>query len=119
MKINDLLIEDIAWTLRNFTAKIIDWEETSSWERDHNEDPYKQAAHAMLIATKIGYGDCYPIDTFIKEVRNGSFIDNYPEIFQNEVKQNHITDNDGSGSWVDFEGNKISSIKCDANWLKC
>lgn len=101
MKINDLLIEDIAWTLRNFTAKIIDWEETSSWERDHNEDPYKQAAHAMLIATKIGYGDCYPIDTFIKEVRNGSFIDN-----------------DGSGSWVDFEGNKISSIKCDANWLK-
>lgn len=28
MKINDLLIEDIAWTLRNFTAKIKEWEET-------------------------------------------------------------------------------------------
>ena len=101
MKINDLLIEDIAWTLRNFTDKIIDWEETSFWERDYNEDPYKQAAHAMLITTKIGFGDCYPIDTFIEEVKDGSFIDY-----------------DGSGFWVDSEGNEISSIRCNAEWLK-
>lgn len=96
MKINDLLIEDIAWTLRNFTAKIIDWEDTPFWGRNYNEDPYKQAAHAMLIATKIGYGDCYPIDTFIEEVINGGFIDY-----------------DGSGFWVDSEGNKINRIICN------
>lgn len=101
MKINDLLIEDIAWTLRNFTTKIKEWEETPSWERDYNEDPYKQAAHAMLIATKIGYGDCYPIDTFIENVKTGNFIDY-----------------DGSGFWVDFEGNKINRIICDVKWLK-
>ena len=101
MKINDLLIEDIAWTLKNFAIKIKEWEATPSWERNPNEDPYKQAAHAMLITAKIGYGDCYPIDTFIENVNDGSFIDD-----------------DGSGFWVDFEGNKISSIRCDANWLK-
>ena len=101
MKINDSLIEDITWTLKNFAIKIKEWETTPSWEHNPNKDPYKQAAHAMLITAKIGYGDCYPIDTFIEEVINGDFIDY-----------------DGSGFWVDSEGNKISSIKCDTNWLK-
>ena len=101
MKINDFLIEDIAWTLRNFTTKIKEWEDTHSWERNYNKDPYKQAAHAMLITTKIGFGDCYPIDMFIENVRDGNFIDY-----------------DGSGYFVNAEGNKISSIMCNVKWLQ-
>lgn len=101
MKINDFLIEDIAWTLKNFAIKIKEWETTPSWEHNPDEDPYKQAAHAMLITAKIGYGDCYPIDTFIKNVETGNFIDY-----------------DGSGFWVDFEGNTISRIRCDVEWLE-
>lgn len=101
MKINDFLIENIAWTLKNFIIKIKEWEDTPFWGRNHNEDPYKQAAHAMLITAKIGFGDCYPIDTFIEEVKDGSFIDY-----------------DGSGFWVDSEGNEISPIRCNTEWLK-
>lgn len=101
MKINDFLIEDIAWTLRNFTIKIKEWEDTPFWERNYNEDPYKQAAHAMLITAKIGYGDCYPIDIFIENVETGNFIDY-----------------DGSGFWVDSEGNKINRIICNVEWLE-
>ena len=101
MRINDFLIEEIAWTLRNFTTKIKEWEDTPFWGRNHNENPYKQAAHAMLITAKIGFGDCYPIDTFIEHVMDGSFIDD-----------------DGSGYFVNTEGNKISSIRCDTKWLQ-
>ena len=101
IKIDNFLIKDITWTLKNFSIKIKEWEAIPIWDRNPDQDPYKQAAHAMLIAAKIGFGDCYPIDTFIERVKDGSFIDD-----------------DGNGSWVDFEGNKISSIRCDTEWLK-
>lgn len=99
--INNFIIQDITWTLKNFAIKIKEWEATPIWERNPDQDPYKQAAHAMLITAKIGYGDCYPIDTFIERVMDGSFIDD-----------------DGSGYFVNAEGNKISSIICDTKWLQ-
>ena len=101
IKIDKWLIEDITWTLKNFAIKIKEWEATSIWERNPDQDPYKQAAHAMLITARNGFGDCYPIDTFIEHVNNGSFIDY-----------------DGSGYFVNAEGDKISSIRCDTKWLQ-
>lgn len=101
IKIDNFLIKDITWTLKNFSIKIKEWEAIPIWERNPDQDPYKQAANAMLITAKIGFGDCYPIDTFIEHVRDGSFIDD-----------------DGSGYFVNAEGDKISSIICDAKWLQ-
>lgn len=101
MNINDWLIEDTAFTLKNFSQKFIEWERIPSWERDDSKDPYIMAANAMLIVIKKGFGDCFAIDDFIKNVECGGFIDY-----------------DGSGRWVDKEGNDLGYIRCDVEWLK-
>lgn len=105
IKIDNFLIEDIMWTLKNFIPDIVEFQElpfSEQWAIEKTDkDPIWQAAHAALINAKIGFGDCFSIDTFIRNVETGDFIDD-----------------DGSGSWVDFEGNKIGPISCDAEWLK-
>lgn len=101
MNINDFIIKDMAWTLRHFKDKIIEWENLPFQKRDENKDPYELAANAMLIVTKIGFGSCFSIDDFIECVENGEFIDD-----------------DGVGRWIDKEGHNLGYIRCDVNWLK-
>ena len=101
MEINNWIIEDVAWTLKNFKSRIMDWEELLYSERNEDEDPYLMAANAMLIVSKIGFGDCFLIDDFIECVEDGGFIDD-----------------DGTGHWVDKEGNDLGYICCNVNWLK-
>lgn len=100
IEINKFLIEDVSFTLRNFAEKINEWESASYWERQGKENPYVEAAHAMLIVAKIGFGDCFPINQFIDCVRTGCFIDY-----------------DGVGYFVDVNGNEISPIRCNVDWL--
>lgn len=99
------LVEDLAWTLKNFKQKFEDFENLSKeklWEIENTSaDPYWQAAQAVYILNKIGYGDCYYVDDFIERVEEGCFIEY-----------------DGIGSFVDDEGNKLSRIICDVKWLK-
>lgn len=100
-EIDNIIIDEIHWTLKNFIDKFKEWEATPYWERDNDKNPYKQAAHAMLITAKIGFGDCFPIDKFIQDVEDGYFMDY-----------------DGSGYFVNEDGNQISSIRCNAEWLR-
>ena len=100
-KINNIIIDEITQTLNNFREKFKEWETMPWYERDDNKNPYKEAAHAMLIVAQKSYGDCLPIDVFIENVESGGFIDN-----------------DGSGYFVDTNGNIISSLRCDAEWLR-
>lgn len=100
---NDFLAEDIIWTLKNFSEKFKTWE-NMNWKsriESKKDDPYVIAARAVLIVAKKGYGECFMIDDFIRNVESGLFINS-----------------DGHGDWVDWYGNKIGSIQCDTNWLK-
>lgn len=99
--IDNIIIDEITWTLNNFKEKFKQWETIPWYERDNNKNPYKEAAHAMLIVAQKGYGDCFPIDVFIENVEHGGFIDY-----------------DGSGYFVNANGDKISSLRCDAEWLR-
>ncbi len=103
LNINEWLIKDVAFTLKNFKTKIDEWEHASISERMKNEDknPYLLAANAALITANHGFGDCFSIDDFIKMVEEG-----------------YLIDYDGIGRWVDFQGNELGKIHCDANWLK-
>ena len=96
-------VEDVTWTLKNFSNKIKQWEHMSWAERYSQDidDPYVLMAYATLITLKSRCGECFAIDDFIEEVERGNFI-SY----------------DGSGEWVDLYGNKLGKIKCDANWLR-
>ena len=101
IKIDKWLIEDIAFTIGNFSERIKEWE-TKRWDPTYNEEnPYILAANAALIVAKKGFGDCFLISDFIDCVNNGSFIDY-----------------DGTGYWADEEGNKLGCIYCDSEWLK-
>lgn len=92
---NKWLVEDIAWTLKNFQNKIVKWEQEKTY-LDHFEDsPYMDAARAALIVADKGFGDCYPIDDFKDAVKNSTF-----------------TTCDGTGVVVDEDGNKIEHF----NW---
>lgn len=99
------LIEDLAWTLKNFKQRFEDFRDLPKeklWEIENTPaDPYWQAAQAVYILNKIGFGDCFYIDDFIKMVEEGYFIEE-----------------DGNGLFVDDEGNKLSRIICDVKWLK-
>ena len=55
---NKWLVEDVAWTLKNFQNKIVKWED---------------AARAALIVADKGFGDCYPIDDFKDAVKDSTF----------------------------------------------
>jgi len=100
MKINEFVIDDIAYTLKYFTHKFVDWENTRIFDRDEKNNPYKLAANAALIVANRGFGTCFAIDDFISCVKDGFFIDD-----------------DGTGKWVDKDGNDLGYIKCDAKWL--
>ncbi len=96
-------VEDVTWTLKNFSEKIKQWE-SMSWEEridKEEDDPYVLMAYAALITLKSGCGECFAIDDFIKIVSDGGFIDY-----------------DGVGHWVDLGGINLGNIKCEANWLK-
>ena len=105
MKNYNPLIEDLAWTLKHFKQRFEDFgnlPREKRWDIENTPaDPYWQAAQAIYILNKIGYGDCYYIDDFIEEVKNGNF-----------------TEYDGIGSFVDNEGNKLSRIICDDEWIE-
>lgn len=101
MKIDKWMIEDVAYTIKNFGSKIVEWEQQSYMEHKGKENPYIKAAKAALIVANQGFGDCFTIDDFIGYVEDGSFIDY-----------------DGTGYWVDGEGNRLGSIYCNVNWLK-
>ena len=93
---NKWLIEDVAWTLKNFQDKIVKWEKQEKTYYDRFEDsPYMDAARAALIVVNKGFGCCYPIDDF-----------------KDEVKDNTFTTYDGTGVVVDEDGNKIEHF----NW---
>ena len=99
---DDFLVEDIIWTLKNFSKKIKHWENIDWKQRmkKEEEDPYVIAARAALIVAKIGYGECFAIDDFIEEVKKGNFINN-----------------DGSGTWTDKKGTALGYIQCNVDWL--
>ena len=97
------IVEDVTWTLKNFSKKIKEWENLSWEERIDKEedDPYVLMAYAALITIKSKCGECFAIDDFIELVADGSFIDY-----------------DGHGVFVDLFGNKICGLTCNAEWLK-
>lgn len=93
---NKWLVEDVAWTLKNFQDKIVKWEEEcKNHYMDFEDSPYIDAARAALIVADEGFGDCYPIDDFKKAVKGNTF-----------------TTYDGIGVVVDEDGNKIEHF----NW---
>ena len=92
---NKWLVEDIAWTLRNFQDKIVKWEQEKTYLDRFEDSPYMDAARAALIVADKGFGDCYPIDDF-----------------KDTVKDNTFTTYDGTGVVVDEDGNKIEHF----NW---
>ncbi|MBO4667559.1 MAG: hypothetical protein J5666_05495 [Bacilli bacterium] len=96
-------VEDVTWTLKNFSKRIKEWEDMSWEERIDKEedDPYVLMAYAALITLKSGCGECFTIDDFIKIVNDGGFIDY-----------------DGIGHWVDLSGADLGYIRCEANWLR-
>lgn len=104
-KVNIWLEGDIEFSLTNFSPMLEQWFKMS--ESDRREfrnlkmDPWTQMAQAIRILVNIGFGDIFPIPQFIKEVEDGFFIDD-----------------DGSGAWVDADGNHLGNICCDADWLR-
>lgn len=98
---DDFLIEDVIYTLKNFSNEIKNWENSDWPQRFKQEDPYMKAAVASLIVTKNGGGRCFSIDNFIKL-----------------VEDKKVTEYDGAGDWVDKEGNFLGGIRCSASWLK-
>ena len=101
-KILDMTIEDVAWTIHNFKDDILEWENLDIHGKINNEDknPYYKIANAALIVANKGFGDCYDINDFI-----------------NQVKEKFFTNYDGTGRFVDKDGNDLGTINCDANWL--
>ena len=97
------IVEDVTWTLKNFSKKIKEWENLSWEERMEKEkdDPYVLMAYAALITIKSKCGECFAIDDFIELVADGSFIDY-----------------DGHGVFVDLFGNKICGLTGNTEWLK-
>ena len=104
-KIDNFLIEDIKYTLKSFIPDIIQFLDLpygEQWNReDTEEDSILQAAHAVLINAKIGYGQCFSIKHFIEDVETGGLIDY-----------------DGCGYWVNVEGNELGPISCNVEWLR-
>lgn len=96
-------VDNVAWTLKNFSKRIKEWENMSWEERVDKEkdDPYVLMAYAALITLKSGCGECFTINDFIKEVEEGNFV-NY----------------DGHGVFVDMFGNRLAGTRCNAEWLK-
>lgn len=92
---NKWLVEDIAWTLKNFQDKIAKWEREKTYLDRFEDSPYMDAARAALIVADKGFGCCYPIDDF-----------------KDAVKDNLFTTYDGIGVIVDEDGNKIEHF----NW---
>ncbi len=96
-------VEDITWTLKNFSKRIKEWEDMS-WEKridKEKDDPYVLMAYAALITLKSGCGECFAIDDFINEVADGNFY-SY----------------DGHGVFVDMFGNRLGGTRCNAEWLR-
>lgn len=58
-------------------------------------------AQAIILNVKNGYGLFYPIDDFIDEVRDGSYVDY-----------------DGMAELLDAEGNMIRYGHCDVKFLE-
>ena len=96
-------VEDITWTLKNFSSRVQEWENKTWVERieKEDEDPYVLMAYAALITLKHGCGECFDIEGFIELVNTGFFIHS-----------------DGCGEWVDMFGNDLGAITCDVDWLK-
>ena len=93
---NKWLVEDVAWTLKNFQNKIVKWEEQErAYYGRFKDSPYMDAARAALIVANKGFGDCYPIDDFKDAVKDSTF-----------------TAYDGTGVVVDEDGNEIERF----NW---
>lgn len=100
IKINDWLIDDIAWTLTHYLPDIIN-KYNNSYLPFYENEPLKTAVNAALIVARIGYGDCYTISDFIDTVESGGFMDY-----------------DGSGEFVDKTGEPLGRIRCNAEWLR-
>lgn len=96
-------VEDVVWTLKNFSERIKKWENMTWLERHEHEtdDPYVLMAYAALITLKSGCGECFAIEDFIEAVDDGGFIDY-----------------DGTGHWVDLDGTDLGYIRCEADWLR-
>jgi hypothetical protein len=97
MEINKWIIEDVAWTLRQFFRDFKECEEINSNEA---EILFNKAAHAALINAKHKCGMCMTYENFYDSVFFGGLIDY-----------------DGFGYFVDNEGNKIKDVYCDCDWL--
>ena len=67
-------------------------------ERRKLEDIYAQA---IILNVKYGFGLFYPIDDFIEEVRDGSYIDW-----------------DGTAVLLDADGNRIRYGRCNVRFLE-
>ncbi len=90
------------------TANVIDDAAPSSIKRELEQrlkDRYsKEAALERVckeLQEKIEYGHVMTVDQFIECVAEGSFIDD-----------------DGSGVFADWAGNKHTSVWCDVDWLE-
>ena len=96
-------VEDVVWTLKNFSERVKKWENMTWLERHEHEtdDPYVLMAYAALITLKSGCGECFAIEDFIEAVDDGGFIDY-----------------DGTGHWVDLDGTDLGYIRCEADWLR-
>ena len=97
LKIDEWLIDDVKYTIKNFQDKFIQYAKIP----DSKEDPYELVANAALIVARIGYGECFCISDIIEAVREGFFIGA-----------------DGIGDWVDKEGNHLGEIYCNVKWLE-
>ena len=95
IRIDSFLVEDIAWTLKNFQDKIVKWEQERTYLDRFKDSPYMDAARAALIVANKGFGICYPIDDFKDAVKDKTFIAY-----------------DGTGVVVDENGNEIEHF----NW---
>lgn len=58
-------------------------------------------ANAMQLLFKIGFGDIFIVDDFIRIVESGGF-----------------TDYDGHGYFITNDGTEKRCIHCDADWLR-
>lgn len=67
-------------------------------DKDAIEELYAQA---IRLQCNEDYGYIITIDDFIEDVRHGSFVDY-----------------DGSGVFLDWEGNRQEYICCDIEWLQ-
>lgn len=91
------LFEDgLRWVLNEFPHKDKTYE-------DYNlhENTCKEFAHRINLWIKAGcIGNIYSFDEFYSIVKTGGFIDY-----------------DGSGEFIDEDGNKIAHIHCNCDWL--